>query len=142
MTTTLRRECVPTRASVERIVVGPSLCTATSGPTVPSPSATVLYVFPDGGAAMLGTARSPPGIREVVRAGMDRRRPAAIWLRDRPWFVDAWGVHGTGRLERRLAVVAADQDLDFVSWLETSLVGGDAVGRPGARRVHPSETCE
>ena len=119
MTTAYRCESAPNRADVERIVVGPALFTVMSGPTVRR-RANALYVIPRGGTAMLGSAVSPLGIREVIERGVSRNRPEAIWLRDVPWFVDAWGVRTTGRLERSLSEVAVGHEITFVSWL-----GGD-----------------
>ena len=118
MTTTFRRESAPHRGDEERIVVGPALFEAMDGPTVRRPRSVALYVFPDEGAAMLGSARSQRGIREVVEQGVSQRSPEAIWLRDVPWFVDAWGVRATGRLERSLSDLAGRRKLPFVSWLE------------------------
>lgn len=118
MVPSVRRESAPNRAGIERIVVGASLVSATNGPTAPRSHALVHYVFPDAGAAMLGAARSPTGLVDVTADGVEKRTPAVIWLRDLPWFVDAWGVQSAGRLERRLSDIALDADVPFVSWLE------------------------
>lgn len=124
MTTTHRRESAPNCADVERIVVGPTLFDARNGPTARMPSANALYVLPGEGAAMLGSATSPRDLVEVIERGLYRRPPEAIWLRDVPWFVDAWGARSTGRLERSLSEVATGRDLAFVSWLEGITSGG------------------
>lgn len=131
MTTTLRREPAPASAPVERIVVGPTLFSATNGPTWRRPRAVALYVFPNDGAARLGSAASPRGILDVVEQGFDRRRPEAVWLRDVPWFVDAWGHRPTGQLERALSGVATRHGSAFVSWLE---------GHPGHQAGKPADS--
>lgn len=117
MTTTFRRESAPLSADRERIVVRPTLFQVVSDPTTHNTyAASVQHVLPDEGVASLGTARSPTGVHELVETGLARRQPEVVWLRDLPWFVDAWGVRATGRLERLLSEAGREADVAFVSW--------------------------
>lgn len=135
MPTTFRRESAPLSDDRERIVVGPTLLQVVSDPTTRTEyAASVRHVLPEAGVASLGTARSPAGIRELVEAGLIRRQPDAVWLRDLAWFVDAWGVRATGRLERLLSEAGRDADVEFVSWRYGRVTVPDGGTWRGSRR--------
>lgn len=124
MTTIRRRESAPCQVDVERLVVGPTLFNGVADPSVGlQPRACVLYVFPERGAATIGSALCPDDVCRVVADGVSRRRPDAVWLRDLPWFVDSWGVRRTGRLQRGLSDIVSETGLEFVAWQNGGLDG-------------------